>query len=107
MRKVRLVLLGLLLAPGALEAKVEVECNSPRRPETYWVVPQRAADAYASNLPLLRRKIPELGYELPMGEPANLPEGRYYLYPVCPNIGIYPQGKLVSSSQTRVTIGCP
>jgi hypothetical protein len=103
----RSAVLCLLLAPSALQAKVQVLCDSPNKPESYWVVPAEDADPYSSNPALLRSRIPEIGYSHSMGESANLPEGRYYLFPVCPNVGIWPPGKFVSSTETHTTIRCP
>lgn len=107
LRKARLTLIVLLLVPAVAQAKVRVSCDSPRRAETFWAVRQELVRGISTNLPLLLSSIPRLGYLLSIGEPANLPEGRWYLFPVCPDIGIYPQGKLVSSVEERTTIRCP
>jgi hypothetical protein len=107
--KIRATVLGLLLVPSAVQAKVQILCDSARRPEIYWVVYEGDVDmeTYSSRPDLLRSMIPRLGYRRSMNDPPNLPEGGYYLFPVCPNVGISPPGKYVSSSETSTTIRCP
>lgn len=104
MRTVRAFVLGLLLAPAILQAKVQVDCNTPRRPEIYYVLPW---NAFSTNEAVLRANILRLGIPVPFGQAANLPEGSYYVFPVCPRVGLYLQGKPVGSNQSGVTVGCP
>jgi len=107
LRKIAGTMAGLLLASGTLQAKVQVNCDSANKPEAYWVVAEEDVSPYLSNPTALRSRVVQMGYPHAMGEPANLPEGRYYLFAVCPNIGITPPGKFVSSTETSATIRCP
>jgi hypothetical protein len=106
------ILVATMLAPSAARGGVGVVADPQSRiqPQGYWVIRSQTADGFAG-LPrqILLRKISDHGYgEYPIGRPATLPDGNYYIYPGCPRIGIWPEGRWrARNGDPPVRLKCP
>jgi hypothetical protein len=106
------ILLAITLPPSAAHAAVQVipDPRSRSQPERYWVIRSETADEYDGRpRGLLLSKFSRLAYgPWPISRPAPLRRGNYYIYPVCPGIGTWPEGRSPARSSDRsVMIKCP
>lgn len=103
------VLLAVAPRPASAAVTVVADPQSRTPPQFYWVIRSDTADDYAGRPQLLVRKMPQLGYgPHPIGRPASLRTGGYYIYPVCAGIGIWPEGRWPArNGDPAVRLKCP
>jgi hypothetical protein len=99
-------MLCLLLWPTASHAKLRVVFDGPNRPDGYYIVIDTTVTAILRDPAALIRKVRASPYHFPLDEPANLPAGRYYIFPEC-NGEVWPVGKFIHGAQLEVKIRCP
>jgi len=105
------ILLAIALPVPAAGAGVSViaDPHSRNQPTEYWVIRSETANAYNGRWQLLRSKFPGLAYgPQPIGRPASLRQGNYYIYPVCAGIGIWAEGRWPARhGDPAVRLKCP
>lgn len=106
------ILVAMALASPAAHAAVNVVADpqSRNRPQGYRVIRSDAADSFDVFPRQIRlKKISDHAYgEFRIGRPANLRTGGYYIYPVCPGIGIWPEGRWPArNGDPTVHLKCP